>query len=69
LSIFRFWRDSGYVMGALLAGLLADQLGMLAALLIIASITAIAGIVAHARMCCTLKKFYPSKDCFEPALD
>ncbi|MGZ8542220.1 MAG: MFS transporter [Chitinophagaceae bacterium] len=69
LSIFRFWRDSGYVIGALLAGLLADQLGMLTALLIIASITAIAGLVAHARMCCTLKKLYPSKDCLEPALD
>jgi len=69
LSIFRFWRDSGYVIGALLAGLLADQFGMVTALLIIAAATAIAGMVAHARMCCTLKKLYPSKDCFQPSLD
>jgi len=69
LSIFRFWRDSGYVIGALLAGILADQFGMVTALLIVASITAMAGIIAHARMCCTLKKLFPSKDCLQPALD
>jgi MFS family permease len=69
LSIFRFWRDSGYVIGALLAGLLADQFGMVTALLIIAAATAMAGMVAHTRMCCTLKKLYPSKDCFQPSLD
>jgi predicted MFS family arabinose efflux permease len=28
LSVFRFWRDLGYVMGALLAGLIADWVGM-----------------------------------------
>lgn len=67
LSIFRFWRDSGYVIGALLAGLLADQFGMVTALLIIAAITAMAGIIANTRMCCTLKKIYPSKDCYQPA--
>jgi len=66
LSIFRFWRDSGYVIGALMAGMLADQFGMVTALLIIASITAMAGIAAHLRMCCTLKKLYPSRDCLQP---
>ena len=68
LSIFRFWRDSGYVIGALLAGVLADLAGMSSAIIIIAAITAIAGLVAHFRMCCTLKKIYPSEDCFHPAL-
>ncbi|MBK6383073.1 MAG: MFS transporter [Chitinophagaceae bacterium] len=68
LSIFRFWRDSGYVIGALLAGILADIIGMSAAILVIAGITATAGLVAHFRMCCTLKKFYPSDECFQPAL-
>lgn len=66
LSIFRFWRDSGYVIGALVAGLLADQFGMVTALLFIATVTAISGIVAHIRMCCTLKKLFPSKDCLQP---
>ena len=68
LSIFRFWRDSGYVIGALLAGVLADMIGMNAAIIIIGGITALAGIIAHVRMCCTLKKFYPSNECFDPAL-
>jgi MFS family permease len=68
LSIFRFWRDSGYVIGALLAGLLADWVGMSTAIIIIAGITALAGILAHFRMCCTLKKIYPSEECFHPSL-
>ncbi len=66
LSIFRFWRDSGYVIGALLAGVLADTLGMSIAIIIIGGITALAGIVAHVRMCCTLKKIFSSTDCFQP---
>ncbi len=68
LSIFRFWRDSGYVTGALLAGILADFVGMSTAIIIIGGITAAAGIVAHVRMCCTLKKVFPSADCYHPAL-
>ena len=68
LSIFRFWRDSGYVIGALLAGVLADSIGMSAAILVIAGITAAAGLVAHFRMCCTLKKIFPSEDCLHPAV-
>ena len=68
LSIFRFWRDSGYVIGAILAGILADSIGMSAAILVIAGITAAAGLVAHFRMCCTLKKIFPSEDCLHPAV-
>ncbi|MEO7393508.1 MAG: MFS transporter [Chitinophagaceae bacterium] len=65
LSIFRFWRDSGYVIGAMLAGVLADIFNMSSAIIIIGSMTAIAGIIAHLRMCCTLKKIYPSINCME----
>jgi MFS family permease len=68
LSIFRFWRDSGYVTGALLAGVLADLIGMNSAIITIAVLTGAAGIIAHFRMCCTLKKIYPSEDCFHPAI-
>jgi MFS family permease len=68
LSIFRFWRDSGYVIGALLAGILADLFGMSEAIVITGGITAAAGIIAHFRMCCTLKKVFPSVDCPYPAL-
>jgi MFS family permease len=68
LSIFRFWRDSGYVIGALLAGILADIIGLSASIIVIALITGATGFVAHLRMCCTLKKIYPSEDCLHPAL-
>jgi MFS family permease len=68
LSIFRFWRDSGYVIGALLAGVLADILGMSAAIIIIGVITGLAGMVAQLRMCCTLKKLFPSTNCIQPGL-
>jgi MFS family permease len=68
LSIFRFWRDSGYVIGALLAGILADIVGMNTAMILIGGITATAGLAAHFRMCCTLKKIYPSDECLHPAL-
>lgn len=65
LSIFRFWRDSGYVAGALLSGLLSDQFGMVSTLLIVAGITATAGLVAQLRMCCTLKLLWSSRICAE----
>jgi predicted MFS family arabinose efflux permease len=66
VSIFRFWRDSGYVIGAILAGILSDWMGISTAIIIIGGITAAAGIVAHQRMCCTLKKIMPSNDCYQP---
>jgi hypothetical protein len=55
------------VIGALLAGVLADLAGMSTAIIIIGGITAITGIIAHFRMCCTLKKIFPSEECFHPA--
>uniref|UniRef100_UPI00404AA156 MFS transporter n=1 Tax=Daejeonella sp. TaxID=2805397 RepID=UPI00404AA156 len=63
LSIFRLWRDSGYVFGALLSGVLADAFGITYALFIVAGITAIAGIIANKRMCCTAKTFWKSEYC------
>ena len=65
LSIFRFWRDSGYVAGALLSGALADVFGIVATLVIIATITALAGLLAQIRMCCTFKLLWSSKLCAE----
>lgn len=66
LSIFRLWRDSGYVAGALLSGVLADVFGMVYALVIVAAMTAIAGYIAERRMCCTKKVFWKSKICDPP---
>lgn len=66
LSIFRLWRDSGYVFGAVLSGILADLFGIINALFIVALITAIAGMIANRRMCCSNKLFWKSEYC-EPA--
>lgn len=63
MGVFRFWRDMGYVVGALLSGILADWLGLESALYVIAFITAAAGLIANARMCCTLKVFWRSQEC------
>lgn len=63
MGVFRFWRDLGYVIGALLSGILADWLGLHAALYSVAAITAIAGVVANIRMCCTLKLLWLSQEC------
>jgi len=63
MGVFRFWRDGGYVIGALLSGLVADWMGLNWALYSVASITAGAGIVANLRMCCTLKLFWRSQEC------
>ncbi|WP_395808575.1 MFS transporter [Daejeonella sp.] len=63
LSIFRLWRDSGYVFGALLSGVLADAFGITYSLFIVSGITATAGIIANKRMCCTAKTFWKSDYC------
>lgn len=65
LSIFRFWRDSGYAVGALMSGLLADAFGLVPTFLIIALLTAGTGIFAEVRMCCTQKLLWPSRRCAE----
>jgi MFS family permease len=66
LSIFRFWRDSGYVAGALISGVLADVFGVSITLLLIALLTLAAGVLAERRMCCTQKVFWKSNRCLEP---
>ncbi len=63
MSIFRFWRDSGYVIGALLSGIIADQFGINAAFTAVAVLTAAAGFLAEVRMCCTTKLLWKSQVC------
>ena len=45
LSVYRFWRDLGYAVGALSAGLIADAFGLSAAITSIAVLTFISGAV------------------------
>ncbi|MCH7923369.1 MAG: MFS transporter [Nitrospinae bacterium] len=54
LGVYRFWRDLGYAVGALLAGLIADFVGMKAAIHVIAALTLTSGLVVALRMYETL---------------
>jgi MFS family permease len=44
LGVYRFWRDMGYVIGGVVAGLLADAVGFSGAIAAIAGLTAISGL-------------------------
>ena len=46
VGVYRLWRDGGYALGALLSGIIADALGILAAILVICGITFLSGMVA-----------------------
>jgi MFS family permease len=50
VGVYRLWRDLGYAFGALLAGLLADALGLAPAMWIVAALTSASGLVAAVRM-------------------
>lgn len=50
VGVYRLWRDGGFTVGALLAGILADAFGLLAAIQMIAVITALSGVVVATRM-------------------
>lgn len=41
IGVYRFWRDSGYVAGALVAGLVADAIGYSGAIGVVAGLTAL----------------------------
>jgi MFS family permease len=44
VGVYRFWRDAGYVAGALVAGTAADALGYDGAIAIVAGLTALSGL-------------------------
>jgi MFS family permease len=43
LGVYRFWRDLGYAIGALLSGLIADTIGLEAAIHVVAALTLLSG--------------------------
>jgi len=55
VGVYRLWRDLGYAVGALIAGITADLFGLAAALWLVAAMTALSGLVAALRMSETLK--------------
>jgi MFS family permease len=54
VGTYRLWRDLGYALGALVAGVTADVLGLAAALWIVAALTFASGVVVALRMSETL---------------
>jgi MFS family permease len=46
VGVYRLWRDSGYAIGALIAGITADLFGLRGAILTVAVLTAASGLVA-----------------------
>jgi MFS family permease len=50
LSVYRFWRDLGYALGALSAGLIADWFGLATAINAIATLTFISGVATAVLM-------------------
>lgn len=54
VGVYRLWRDLGYAVGALLAGITADLFGMAAAIWLVAALTFLSGMLAAVRMTETL---------------
>jgi len=50
LGVYRFWRDLGYAVGALVSGIVADALGFEAAIHLVAALTLASGLVVAALM-------------------
>jgi MFS family permease len=64
VGVYRLWRDLGYAVGALLAGVTADSFGLRPAVVLVAGVTAASGLVVARRLRETLR---PQRDaCVEP---
>jgi predicted MFS family arabinose efflux permease len=50
VGVYRLWRDGGFAVGALLAGAVADLLGLAAAIWTVGAVTALSGVVVAVRM-------------------
>lgn len=60
VGVYRLWRDLGYAVGALLAGVVADVLGLRAAMGVVAALTFASGVFAAVRMSETLVRAKPT---------
>jgi MFS family permease len=50
VGVYRLWRDAGFAVGALLAGLVADLASLEAAVWVVAVLTAVSGVLVAVRM-------------------
>ena len=56
VGVYRLWRDLGYAVGAVVAGLTADSLGLKGAMWFVAGITLLSGVIVSVRMDETLQR-------------
>ena len=56
VGVYRLWRDLGYAVGAVLAGIVADLVGIDASMWVISALTFASGLVVLLRMTETLDK-------------
>ena len=49
-GVYRFWRDLGFAVGAVLVGIVADRVDARAAILVVAVLTAASGVIVAIRM-------------------
>lgn len=56
-GVFRFWRDLGYAIGAILTGIIADTFGINASVLVIGLLTIFSAVIIFYRMTCSDKNF------------
>ena len=50
VGVYRLWRDGGFAVGAILAGVIADAFGIATAIWSVAALTALSGLVVAVRM-------------------
>ena len=50
VGVYRLWRDAGFVVGALVSGVVADVLGLVAAIWVVAGITLVGAAIVMVRM-------------------
>jgi MFS family permease len=55
VGVYRLWRDGGFAVGALMAGMIADLVSVRAAILVVAALTALSGVFVIVRMYETLR--------------
>jgi MFS family permease len=56
VGVYRLWRDLGYALGAILAGVAADAIGIAGAMWLVAALTFISGAIVAVRMTETLHR-------------
>lgn len=68
LGVFRFWRDLGYAIGAILTGVIADSFGIDTSVLAIGMLTIFSAFIIISRMKCSDKQLITIIDWFKNGL-